>query len=137
LKYYNFYTNPNTKTFLTIYLQSLFQSFPLNRHEMGKTYCFRRKGVECHIFSNENGTIKNDKQKTTQFKEKRESIRKNSATFWRHYNKRFLRFWKLVPSRKMKSVNPGYHLKLMIVFAANSFYSVFEAVKKKIRESKK
>jgi len=58
---------------------------------MGKTYCFMRKGVERHIFSYENGTIKNDKQKTTQFKEKIEFIRKNSATFWRHYNKRFLR----------------------------------------------
>ena len=126
-----------------------------------------------------------------------------------------MRFWKLAPSRKMKSANPDYDLKfneknkrftktnkfsrsdltfivstitfgpiwifsilglflnrnhlpdslllilpclilaltysffctkvryripiepLMIVFAANSFYSVFEAVKEKIRESKK
>ena len=104
---------------------------------MGKTCCFMRKGVKRHIFSYENGTIKNDKQKTTQFKEKIESIRKNSATFWRHYNKRFRRFWSLAPSRKMKSANPDYNLKLMIVFAANSFYSAFEAVKKKIRELKK
>jgi len=174
-----------------------------------------RKGVERHIFSYENGTIKNDKQKTTQFKEKIELIRKNSATFLWHYNKRFMRFWRLAPSRKMKSANPAYNLKfhekdqritktnkfsrsdltfivntitfgpilifsilglflnrkhlpeslililpclilaltysffytnvryripiepLMIVFAANSFYSVFEAVKEKIRESKK
>ncbi len=48
---------------------------------MGKTYCFMRKGVERHIFSYENGTIKNDKQKTTQFKEKIASTRKNPQLF--------------------------------------------------------
>jgi len=59
-----------------------------------------RKGVERHIFSYENGTIKNDKQKTTQFKDKIESIRKNSATFLWHYNKRFMRFWRLALHEK-------------------------------------
>jgi len=102
---------------------------------MGKTYGFMRQGLERQIFFYENG-IKNDKQKTTQFKEKNRIYTQKFRNFLAALYKRFLRFWKLAPSRKMKFANPDYNLKLMFVFAANSFYSAFEAVKKKLESQK-
>lgn len=71
-----------------------------------------RAGVERHIVYYENGAINYNAKNEVSLLDKIDSIWRNPGTFLQHFGQKFLRFWRLAPSRHLTSSDPNYNLKI-------------------------